>query len=300
MFKQGRLWRRMFYSPDADASIGYVMTTVRTLPLPNFLIIGAQKSGTRWLRMHLGTHPEVFTADRELRFFNGDDFERGLDFYKSNFEGWNGEPITGEATPSYMMWWEDPARMAARIDESLPNVKLFALLRNPVDRTYSAFVHYMRAGRIPRDADLLERLRDVPPDEDPLGLVVGGWYAASLEPYFARFGDRLLVFLHDDVVEEPEKVYERALEHVDVSPKPLPPESQQVRFTGRTPEASSYSDGASGRRDLTRAERAEVYEYFRNDIERLEAMLGRDLSFWKPEREGERRIRKFWRFVYGA
>jgi hypothetical protein len=300
LFKRGRLWPRVFYSPGVDASIGSIMTTTSTLPLPKFLIIGAQKSGTRWLRMHLGMHSEVFAAGRELRFFNGDDFERGLDFYRSNFEGWDGEPIAGEATPSYMMWREEPARMAARIYESLPDVKLLAILRNPVDRTYSAFVHYMRAERIPPDADLLDRLRSVPPEEDPLGLVAGGWYAASLAPYFERFGDRLQVFLHEDVVDEPEKVYERALEHVGASPSPLPPEPQRVRFTGRTPENSSYSNGASGRRELTSAESVEIYEYFRDDVERLEDMLGRNLSFWKPGTEGDRGIKKFWRFVSGA
>ena len=275
------------------------MTAANTLPLPDFLVIGAQKSGTRWLRMHLGMHPEIFVADRELRFFNGDDFGRGLDFYRNSFDGWDGEPITGEATPSYMMWLEDPAKMAARIDESLPDAKLFALLRNPVDRTYSAFIHYMRAGRIPPESDLLEWLRSVPPEEDPLGLVAGSWYAASLAPYFERFGNRLQVFLHDDVVSEPEKVYGRALEHVGASPRPLPPEPQQVRFTGRTPETSSYSDGAGGRRGLGQAERLEVYEYFRDGVERLEDMLRRDLSFWKsdPSGGGGRGIGKLWKLI---
>lgn len=249
--------------------------------LPNFLIIGAQKSATRWLRRHVGEHPEVFTADSELRFFNGARFEQGLDWYRTNFEGWSGEPIVGEATPSYMMWREGPARISARIDESLPGVRLMALLRNPVDRTYSAFIHHMRAGRISPDEDLLERVRSVPPEADPLGLIAGGWYAASLAPYFERFGDRLKVFLHDDIVTKPGRVYAEALEHVGASPRFMPPGLRQVRHSGKAPQKSGYA-GEDGRRKLAPEERAELYEYFREDVQRLEELLGRSLGLWWP------------------
>jgi hypothetical protein len=258
-----------------------------TLPLPTFLIIGAQKSGTRWLRANLGMHPEVFTADTELSFFGSDSFisdsfERGLDWYRTSFDGWNGEPIVGEVTPAYMLWRQDPARIAARIDESLPGVRLIALLRNPVDRTYSAFVHHMRRGRIPAEQDLLSRIHSIAPEDDELSLVTGGWYAASLRPYFARFGERLRVFLHDEAVENPEDVYVRALEHIGASPGFLPPEIRRIRNRVKPPMTSSYADGRGDRRELTSKERAEIYEYFRHDVEELEKMLGRDLSSWRP------------------
>jgi hypothetical protein len=268
--------------------------------LPKFLIIGAQKSGTRWLRTHLGAHPEVFVADTELSFFgsdhpgvlsadaelsslmSGDHFERGLEWYKTNFKGWSGEPVVGEATPAYMMWHRDTAKISARIDEALPGVRLIAVLRDPVDRTYSAFIHHMRRGLIPTDADLLERVRSVAPEDDELGLITNGWYAASLKPYFERFGERLRVFLYDDVIEDPEGLYARALDHVGASPGFLPPELRRVQYRGRTPKASSYADGKDYRRPLTSRERAEIYEYFRRDIGQLEGMLGRDLSGWRP------------------
>jgi hypothetical protein len=251
--------------------------------LPTFLIIGAQKSATRWLRIHLGEHPEVFTADRELSFFSGARFNRGLGWYREQFDGWNGEPVVGEATPAYMMWYLGPARIAARIDESLPEARLMALLRDPVDRTYSAFIHHMRRGRIPPDADLLERVRSVPPERDKLALIVGGWYAESLAPYFARFGHRLRVFLHDDVAEEPEQTYAQALEHVGLASGYLPPNLRMVRHSNKPPENSLYAeqDGRK-RRVLTPEERAEIYAYFSRDVDRLEGMLGRDLSVWRP------------------
>ena len=259
------------------------MSAIDTLPLPTFLVIGAQKSATRWLRMHLGKHPEVFTADTELAFFNRSArFKQGLDWYRAKFEGWSGEPIVGEATPAYMMWREEPAKTAVRIDESLSGVKLMALLRNPVDRTYSAFIHHMMRDRIPVDANLLEWVRSVAPEHDKLGLIAGGWYAESLTPYFARFGERLRVFLHDDVAENPEKLYARALEHVGASPGFLPAELQRVRHSGKPPETSPYAEDGSGRRELTSEERAEIYAYFHRDVERLEVLLDRDLSAWRP------------------
>lgn len=257
------------------------MSHVETPPLPSFLIIGAQKSATRWLRRHLGEHPEIFTADRELRFFNGGLYEEGLDAYRKLFEGWGGEPIVGEATPSYMMWRESPARIASRVQEALPEVRLFALLRNPVDRTYSAFLHHMRAGRIPPETNLLEQLGSVPPEEDRLGLVAGSWYADSLAPYFERFGGRLEVFLHDDVLTSPEKVYARSIEHLGASPGFEPPDLARIRNSGKPPAESPYA-GGEGRRDLSTEERAVIFEYFRHDVGRLEEMLGQDLSPWRP------------------
>src|SRR6187399_277260 len=87
-------------------------------PLPTFLIIGAQKSATRWLRLNLGLHPDVFAASREIEFFNnGDRFaEMGTDWYREQFTGWAGEAIVGEATPGYMFWRHRPAKVAERIE----------------------------------------------------------------------------------------------------------------------------------------------------------------------------------------
>ena len=118
-------------------------------PLPTFLIIGTQKSGTRWLRLNLGLHPDIFTADGEPTFFNSAHFDDGADWYRARFTGWSGEQIIGEATPGYMFWRHGPARMVNRIDETLPGVKLLAILRNPVDRALSALIHHIEGGTFP-------------------------------------------------------------------------------------------------------------------------------------------------------
>jgi hypothetical protein len=85
-----------------------LMNSTGTLPFPTFLIIGAQKSATRWLRRYLEEHPEVFTFEGESAFFNTERVKRELEDYRQDFEGWSGEQIVGESTSVYMMWREDP------------------------------------------------------------------------------------------------------------------------------------------------------------------------------------------------
>jgi hypothetical protein len=154
-----------------------------------------------------------------------------------------------------------------------------AILRNPIDRANSAMFHHIRRGRLPKDARLLDVVRErLPAEKDRLGLIAGGWYAQSLAPFLFRFGDGLLVLLHDEVVEEPEKPYEAALRHVGADPSFRPAELAKVVFSNqrRTSRGSS----------LTAEDREELWEYFRDDVAQLEEMLGRDLSRWRPDPAG--------------
>ena len=254
----------------------------RELPLPTFLILGAQKSATRWLRLNLGLHPEIFTAGREIEFFNsakhfdGD----GTNWYRQQFEGWDGEHFVGEATPGYMFWRHRPAVMADRIEQTVPDVRLLAILRNPVDRAQSALIHHIEGKSLPPETQLLDFVHQTPPDKERLGIVAGGWYAASLEPFQARFGERLLVMLHDDADDDPRGVYDRAVRHIGAVADFSPPELERVRF--------SYQQRPSGNihapRKLTLAQREQLYEsFFADDVRKLEEMLGRDLSCWHPQ-----------------
>jgi len=249
-------------------------------PLPTFLIIGAQKSATRWLRLNMGLHPSVFTAAREIEFFNNrtryeDD---GVDWYRAQFAGWSGEAIVGEATPGYMFWRHHPDVVAGRIAETLPDVQLIATLRNPIDRAQSGMIHHIEGGTLPPDSVLVDLVKQTPPEKDKLGIIVGGWYGASLAPFQDRFGDRLLVVLHDDIDDDPRGVYDEALRHVGATPDFVPPEFERVRFSHQ-----QRSSSEPGRRPLTLDERREMWEYYADDVAVLERMLGRDLSVWKPD-----------------
>jgi hypothetical protein len=247
-------------------------------PLPRFVVIGAQKSATRWLRQNLGEHPDIFTPPSEVHFWNVEFRVRklGLDWYREQFHGWDGEAIVGEATPGYMIWRHDPASVAARIKELCPDLRLIAVLRNPIDRAASAMVHHIRRGRLPKHSRLVEVVRErTPPEKDRLCLVAGGWYAASLEPFLDAFGDGLLVLWQDDIATDSVGVYEAALRHIGASPHFRPAQLSKVVFSNRDREAGRFYE-------LTYDDRLEMWEYFREDVARLEQMLDVDLSRWEP------------------
>jgi hypothetical protein len=250
-------------------------------PLPSFLIIGAQKGATRWFRLNLGRHPEVFTPDEELAFFNTERYQQGLESYRRSFEEWSGERVVGEATPGYMIWRHEPDLVARRIERDLPGVELFAILRDPVDRLYSAFIHHMRRGRIDPEEDIVDYVRRIPPEDDRLQLVAGGWYGRSLEPYSRRFGSRLTVVLNEEAHSDPRAVYAAALSRLGVDDSFIPVELEEVVFSRTPPKHTRYWQARRGRRPLSADEREALLGYFVEDVERLERMLDRDLAAWR-------------------
>lgn len=252
-------------------------------PIPTFLVIGAQKSATRWLRVNLGEHPDVFTADTEVSYFNDAKRVRALQlrWYRAQFQGWSGEQEIGEATPGYMMWRHDPAEVAARMRKAVPHAKLFAVLRDPVDRAASAVRHHVKHERLPPGTDLRTAVERIEPERDRLGIVSGGWYAASLAPFRENYRRKLAVLLYDDVRDDPRAVYRQALEHLGVDPDFVPAELAEVRY------ANAGQGGAPGGSSVDPELRRELYDrFFRADVARLEEDLGRDLSAWDPDRSG--------------
>lgn len=249
----------------------------RELPLPTFLIIGAERCATRWLRANLEEHPDVFTPPAALSFFSNQARmrTRGLRGYRQQFQGWSGEPVVGESSPSYLLPGNDPRSVAQRIDANLPDVKLLALVRDPVDRMYSALLHHIKRGRLAVDADLFAMVAGGDSDVDELDLVAAGRYTAALYPYHAIFGDRLRVLVLDDIRTDPAAVYDAAVRHIGARPGFEPSRRDRVLFSNRR------SVRATGPR-LTAEQRRILYMLFRGDVEELEALIGRDLTAWDP------------------
>lgn len=129
--------------------------------LPDFLVIGATRSGTTTLNRILGAHPEIFVPPgKELHYFNNERlFRDDLSGYRELFGGYSGQRIIGEVTPSY---WKSGAvfgpngeRLNAagvdalkRIAIALPDAKLVVSLRDPLDRLRSGYIKNFYQGRI--------------------------------------------------------------------------------------------------------------------------------------------------------
>ena len=159
--------------------------------------------------------------------------------------------------------------------ELMPDVRLIALVRQPVDRMYSAMFHEIRRGRLPANSDLFAMVADDHPDVEVLDLVSAGMYGQNLYPFWKRFGDQLLVVLQDDVRTQPEKVYETVLRHIGASPEFVPSHLDTVLFSNR--RMVRFSGPRPTHDDLCR-----LYNLYRDDVAELEAMFGMDLSRWDP------------------
>lgn len=177
--------------------------------LPNFLIIGAQKSATTWLATCLGEHPDVYMANaKEIYFFNVL-FDRGLEWYQTHFENWSGETIIGEATPGYISHPHAPERIQATLGE----VKLMASLRHPVDRAYSAFWHMLRRGRFPLDTDFYTLFRH----RDQFEIRSRGYYATQLSRYLEYFPkESLFVLLYEEIFKDSRQTMIDCFEFLEV------------------------------------------------------------------------------------
>jgi hypothetical protein len=143
--------KRISTTPILEKLARGVTSTVRLLP--DFLIIGAQRSGTTSLYNYLQALSCIGPAStKEVHFFDRR-FHRGLSWYRGHFptriEKYYAQYLqeqqaflTGEATPCYLFYPHAPER----VGKMLPNVKLIVLLRNPVDRAYSQYYHAIELG----------------------------------------------------------------------------------------------------------------------------------------------------------
>jgi sulfotransferase family protein len=114
-----------------------------TAPLPNFVVIGAMKSGTTSLFHYLRSHPQVFMSPlKELDFFNAElNWDRGLDWYRRQFTGAGPEVVAiGEASTLYSRYPEY-AGVPDRIAATLPGVRLIYVVRDPIERIRSHYQH---------------------------------------------------------------------------------------------------------------------------------------------------------------
>ncbi|MEM9938481.1 MAG: sulfotransferase domain-containing protein [Pseudomonadota bacterium] len=151
------------------------------MTLPNFIIAGAPKSGSSSLWNYMRQHPDVYFPENKELFFFDFNFDKGLSWYENWFADHQSQKAVGEATVWYMRWDEVPERMA----QTLPDVKLIFLLRNPVDRAYSNWCHDMRDGRYPFDQSFEAFLETSTRDDRKI--LSSGYYDEHIERFLRYY-----------------------------------------------------------------------------------------------------------------
>lgn len=300
--------------------------------MPNFLILGAAKSGTDALCNYLGQHPQVFMCpNKEPNFFiaegqaeipfrgPGDRAEMAhwdmwvstLDRYQALFADVADERAIGEGTT----WYLYHERAPERIQHHVPDAKLIAILRNPVDRAYSAYSMLLRDGR-ETVGDFARALAAEPEREranwEPMWHYQRmGFYYPQLKRYYDRFpADQLRVVVYDDFVAQAGEVVRDLFRFLDVDDRFEPDTSQRLNIS-LVPKHPTYHALVVGQHPLKAVAKAvlpvefrqrvkerlvdsnlakpapldprvrqQLVDVFRTDILRLQELINRDLSHW--------------------
>jgi hypothetical protein len=286
---------------------------------PNFFVLGAPKCGTTTLQELLTAHPHIFmTKEKEPRFFNTDTYyNRGLDRYlRDHFRGAAGFNARGEATPFYLA---SGRKVRDRIRRDLgKDLRFLVILRDPVKRAWSHYLHRCRAGV---ETETFERALELEPTRLSAGkppwtaYFRDGLYARQLRVWFEVFPrEHFLVLLTQDLAERPNAVARQAFAFLDVDPDVefSPPSRTNVQGASRHPRLAAalnrpgvmmatlkhlvpYSSRQRMRNLINRWNRRPFDEAptldpaigrvlrrrYSDDVLAVEEIIGRDLGTWR-------------------
>lgn len=206
------------------------------------------KAATTSLYTYLKQHPDIFMPEvKEPMFFNNYKQDNNfilkgrkvskvttLEQYKALFDGLKDEGAIGEASPAYIY----NKKAAELIKEVVPDTKIIAALRQPVERAYSNFLHAKRAGREPENNFAItfeleeERINK---NWSPLYHYKSkGLYFKQLQRYFYLFPkENIKIILFEDIVKNPEKVAKEVFEFLQVDTDFTADTSKKANVSGK-------------------------------------------------------------------
>ena len=211
------------------------------MTMPNFLIIGAAKSGTTSLYRYLRQHPQIYmTPLKETNFFAYEgqpiDFQwwgkepkpilesiTDLASYQAQFQGVSDERAIGEASPFYLY----NSRAPARIHHYIPDVKLIAILRHPADRAFSQYVFLRQLGREPchtfEEALQEEASRMAANWAWDYSYRDMGFYSVQLKRYLERFEPaQIKIFLYEELSHNAQSLLKKIFNFLEVDENFMP------------------------------------------------------------------------------
>ncbi|MDA0729311.1 MAG: sulfotransferase [Bacteroidetes bacterium] len=256
------------------------MTIAQPKQCIDFVIVGAQKAGTSVLHAFLTQHPQIsMPVKKEMHYFNR---TSSLDFslplwrdrkrllFHNAFPGFP-EPsmIYGEATPHYMTW--DVA--LDRIHTYNPNIRVVAVLRNPIARAFSHWNMEWQRGLVQTDFEtaIKQELSTLQQTHEALDKVYSfvqrGLYAHQVERLWRKFGRaNVHIIKHANLLHHHEKTLRDLHSFLGVSHHGTKAQKVHER---------SYHTG------LREETRQALLRLYHKDIERIESMLGWDCSDWR-------------------
>ena len=290
---------------------------------PNVFVIGAAKSGTTTLVAKLGRHPGVFVPALKEPFYfafpetkpnwTGPGDPNGMPVYRLNeylalYEQAKDKPVRIDGSTVYLY---DPA-VPARIAQRIPDAKIIVMLRHPVDRAYSAFLH-VRGRTTSEKADFAEAL------SKEASRITAGYehlwhyramsrYSSQLKRWYEHFpSSSIRVHLYDNLVDRPRELYADicAFLNLDTSLLQLDEERENVSavprnialkklMLGRSPlkKAIARILPLSWRRSIWKWNtfkpqcppdlREALIREFAQEVLEVQEVVGRDLSHWLP------------------
>jgi hypothetical protein len=235
--------------------------------LPDLIVIGAQKCGTTSLHSYLGLHPEIaMSRPKELDFFVAEhNWPRGRAWYEAHFDGGTAR-LRGESSPSYTNYPEYrgvPERMARLV----PAAKLVYLVRDPLDRIVSHYVHHYAAGGTRRGLEAeLGDLRDSV-------FVAHSLYHAQLRRYLRVFPEpSLLVVAQEDLLRRRRGTLRRVFRFLGVDESFWSPGFERLHHPSASkPAPVPRLEGRLRRR---------LVERLRPDADRLREQTGQAFASW--------------------
>jgi len=295
--------------------------------MPNFLILGAAKAGTTALYHYLQEHPEIYMSSwkepgffafegEQLDFCGPEDKNRinqwsvtTIDGYSAMFKDVSNEKAIGEATPLYLYF----PKSCERIKHYIPEAKLIAILRNPVERAFSNYVWTISDGveSLNFSQALQAEKRRINDNWGPRWRYKAqGFYYAQLKSYFETFDSRQIkIYLYEDFTSEPVALIQDLFRFLDIDDTFIPHMSRKYNVSG-TPRNKALHEFLSKsntiksifkpllplkfRRNiqanlrhknlsqpkLEPAIRKQLLGEYREDILKLQNLIQRDLSTW--------------------
>jgi hypothetical protein len=170
---------------------------------PDFIIIGAMKCATSTLHEQLALQPGFFmTAPKEPNFFSNDEeYAKGLEWYASLFQAAQPQDICGESSTHYTKLPTYP-NTVERIKSYCPDVKLIYVMRHPVNRLVSQYIHEWTQRVV--STEINDAIHQYPE------LIAYSQYTRQLKPFFEAFGyERVLPVFFEHMLSQPQVELER-------------------------------------------------------------------------------------------